>query len=201
MIPEKIYCINLDRRMDRWRLAQEQFTKHDLTVVRFPGIDGRLITRRYQCDNSNNGCTLSHASVIHRAKLIGLKSVMIFEDDVVLHDEFRYQLLLSLQHLPDDWDMLYLGGSHRERPVKVNDHILRVTKTLTTHAYILRDTMYHLVIDNFKSFRQPVDCYYADWQKDHHVYITNPPLAWQRGGYSDIAGCEMYYDWIKSNEQ
>ena len=37
---DKIICINLDRRPDRWREAQEQFKKAGITVERFSAVDG-----------------------------------------------------------------------------------------------------------------------------------------------------------------
>jgi len=187
-IPDKIYCINLDRRPDRWHFAAKEFDKHRLNVERFPAIDANDFKATYPSDNANNGCTLSHYFIVERAKLLGLDAVMIFEDDVCLHHDFIPMLLNCMSDLPENWDMLYLGGSHREKPTPVTDSIYRVSKTLTTHAYIIRNTIYDLVIDNFKNLNEPVDCLYAAWQKEYNFYITNPPLAWQRGGFSDIVG-------------
>lgn len=202
---DKIYCINLDRRPDRWELASQQFIKHGLQVERFPAVDGRDFKKEYRQDNGNNGCTLSHYFIIERAKLLGLDAVMVFEDDVELHRDFQKLLHVVLTDLKemhyDDWSMLYFGGSHREQPIPVAETFMRVTKTLTTHGYIIRSSMFDLVINNFKNLDQPVDCFYASWQKEYPVYITNPPLAWQRKSYSDIVGREMDYPWIKSNKQ
>jgi GR25 family glycosyltransferase involved in LPS biosynthesis len=200
-ITDKIYCINLDRRPDRWALAVDQFEKHHLHVERFAAIDGNDFKINYPTDNGNNGCTLSHYFLIERAKILGFKAVMIFEDDVELHTAFTTLLNECIYQLPADWDMLYFGGSHREQPSPVNERILRVNKTLTTHGYILRSTMFDQVISNFKILDNPVDCFYAAWQKRFNVYITNPPIAWQRGGFSDICKREMHYEWIKTNYQ
>lgn len=198
---DKIYCINLDRRPDRWKLASDQFYKHQLKVERFAAIDGNDFKINYPADNGNNGCTLSHYFLIERAKILGFDSVMIFEDDAELHPDFNNLLAECFEQLPADWDMLYFGGSHREKPTPVTDRILRVNRTLTTHGYIIRSTMYDQVINNFKNLDNPVDCFYAAWQKEFNVYITDPPLAWQRGGYSDICKREMEYNWIRTNEQ
>lgn len=200
---DKIYCINLDRRPDRWQLAKEQFDKHNLIVERFGAIDARDFKLSYPTDNGNNGCTLSHYFIIERAKILGFESVMIFEDDVELHEDFDFILNAAMDYLPQNWDMLYFGGSHREKPLGLSHtgRLMRVQKTLTTHGYIIRSSLYDKVIDNFKNLNNPVDCFYAAWQKEFNVYITNPPIAWQRGGYSDIENREMHYEWIKSNEQ
>lgn len=47
----------------------------------------------------------------------------------------------------------------------------------------------------------PVDEITSNVQKSGNVYITEPPIAWQREGYSDIENRVMDYKWIKSNEQ
>ena len=198
---DKIYCINLDRRPDRWQLASEQFVKHGLQVERFAAIDGNDFRIKYKADNANNGCTLSHYFLVERAKILGFNSVMIFEDDAVLHDQFDFLLEDCIQQLPADWDMLYFGGSHRQKPSYVTERLLRVHKTLTTHGYIIRASMFNQVINNLKNLQNPVDCFYAEWQKEFNVFITNPPIAWQRGGSSDICKREMHYEWIRTNEQ
>lgn len=198
---DKMYCINLWRRPDRWQLASDQFSKHGLNVERFAAIDGSEFVTRYPCDPGNNGCTLSHYFLVERAKIMGYKAIMIFEDDAELHNNFSQLLELSLELLPPDWGMLYCGGSHKEKPLPVNEFILKAQRTLTTHCYIIRETMYDLVINNFKTLEMPVDGYYSAWQKEFNCYITNPALSWQRAGHSDIQNREMNYDHIQNNEQ
>ena len=36
---DKIYCINLDRRRDKWLDVQKEFIKHSLVVDRFSAVD------------------------------------------------------------------------------------------------------------------------------------------------------------------
>lgn len=194
---DKAYCINLNRRPDRWIKIQQEFKREHLTVERFTAIDANDFKNTYTCDNNNNACTLSHLSLVLRAKYLGLKSVMIFEDDAVLRPNFIAGLRECIDSLPADWHMLYLGASHREKPVKVNDRIYRLTRSFCTHGYILNSNMFDLMIESFPKLDQPCDCFYTVLQPQYDMYVANPPLAWQRGGYSDIVGKEMYYDWIQ----
>jgi GR25 family glycosyltransferase involved in LPS biosynthesis len=197
----KIYCINLDRRPDRWEKAKEQHWMNGLNVERFPAVDGRDFVKNYPCDPGNNGCTLSHYFIVERAKLLGLPMVMVLEDDADLHIDFNALLKECMESLPEDWDMLYFGGTHKKRPKIENTKILRVIETYTTHGYIIRESMYDAVLDNFKYLNEPVDCLYVDLQTRYNCYVTDPPIAWQRGGFSDIVGRDMHYPWIKSNIQ
>lgn len=194
---DKIYCINLDRRPEKWQAVQKQFQKHGLKVDRMPGVDGNDFRIDYPCSHGNNGCTIAHLQCVERAKLLGLTNVMIFEDDVVLHDKFNDVLNASMQELPEDWQFLYLGGTHKERPVKITEHIYRVSKTFCTHACVIRSTLFDYVLNNFKSLHQPCDCYYTDKNHEGNMYVINPPIAWQSGGFSDIVGRDMFYDWLK----
>lgn len=190
MIPpivDHAFCINLDHRRDRWVKASQQFDAHDLAVERFSAIDGRAgVYGTDLCDNYNNACTLSHLNIIQRSVKENYKAVLIFEDDVLLNPLFARILTDTINDLPANWDMLYLGGNHRERPVKVTQNLFRATKVFTTHAYIIRSTVYNFVIDRFPSLTQPVDCYYCEAQKIFNCYICNPRIAYQAKSYSDI---------------
>ena len=43
---EKIYCINLNRRMDRYKECVEEFKKINANVERFSAIDGIPVFRQ-----------------------------------------------------------------------------------------------------------------------------------------------------------
>jgi glycosyl transferase family 25 len=194
---DKIYCINLDRRHDRWAQFQKEIHREGMVAERFSAIDGNDFKLSYPCDNGNNACTLSHLSILLRAKYLGFRSVMIFEDDAELAQGFWEKLNCCLQDLPQDWNMLYLGASHKDPPIKITDRIYRLQKSFCTHAYIINSNMFDTMIRNFTALDQPCDCFYTVLQRDFKMFITNPPLAWQRGGYSDIVKREMHYPWIK----
>jgi glycosyl transferase family 25 len=193
-----IYCINLDSSKERWKLASLQFKHHKLDVTRISAVDGRSGKFATEgCNSLYNACTLSHLFTIEKAKAEGHTEILIFEDDVVLHKYFSLNLLDCYNSLPRDWDMLYLGGTHKVKPEKVNEKIYKVSHTLTSHAYLLRHTMFDAVIEKFTELEKPGDCYMTDLQKIFNCYITNPPLAWQRKGYSSINGREMDYPHLK----
>lgn len=202
---DRVYCINLDRRPERWQLANEQFEKHGLDVERVSAIDGHQIPGKEYLTLKPGlyGCTASHYLLVERAKYLRLKSIMVFEDDVILRDNFYSELNACMDDLPEDWQMLMLGGSHRLLPIKMTNtnRLLQATKTLTSHGYIINENVYDRVTELLRNMQSPIDSVFAEIQQLGKVFVCNPPLAWQRGGYSDIENREMYYDWIKSNEQ
>jgi GR25 family glycosyltransferase involved in LPS biosynthesis len=201
MIIDKTYCINLDRRPDRWKEISDQFSREELSAERFAAVDGRDFKKEYPSSPGNNGCTLSHYFLIERARILGLDNVLIFEDDADLIQHFMIHLQDCINDLPGNWDMLLLGASHKAPLIPVTDKICRVQESYCTHAYLLRSTMFDLVIENFKRLDVPVDCFFQAWQKEKNIYITNPPLAWQRKSHSDIQDRIMHYPWQRTNDQ
>ena len=73
---DEIYCINLERRTDRWNQCQSEFDKIGIAdrVIKFDAFDNK--------ENPKKGCYDSHLSVIKLAYERKLKNVLIFEDDV-----------------------------------------------------------------------------------------------------------------------
>lgn len=197
----KTYLINLDRRPDRLAEAMNCLAANSVSFERFPAIDGKEYTGTSTQKPGVIGCALSHYFIVERAKMLGMDMVMIFEDDVALCSDFQSRLSEFLNALPENWHMAYLGGAHQQVPVRINDHVLQVSKTLTTHAYIIRASMYDVVLDQLRNFADPVDSLYADLQKKYNVYVSDPPLAWQRKSYSDIENGNVDYEWLKSNTQ
>ena len=68
---ERIYCINLDSREDRWRRVQKQFLKLGILdrVKRFSAVAR---------ENAIEGCRLSHQQVIRRALDHRWKQILVF---------------------------------------------------------------------------------------------------------------------------
>ena len=200
-IVTKAFCINLYFSRDRWIQAEKQFANNGLNVQRFEAIDGREFKTKYQLKPGNCGCNLSHFTIIQQADIMGLDAIMVFEDDVELRDGFVEKISICLEDLPDQWDLVMLAGSHVEKPTPVTKNLLQVKKSFCSHAYIMRSTVFKIVLERMKLFDQPLDCIFTELQKTHKVYVTNPPMAWQFAGVSLIEGKVMDYDWLKTNEQ
>ena len=50
---DKIYCVNLDRRPDKWAEAVEEFKKNNMEVERFAAIDGQTLQMPPMCMYAN----------------------------------------------------------------------------------------------------------------------------------------------------
>ncbi len=144
---DHVFVINLDRRPDRWRQAQEELRLCGLRAERFAAIEpppeageGRAVV----------GCTASHRTIWRRiAEGDCGERVLVLEDDFMLATRgellrlghsadvlaifdscpgatFSERFEAMLPFVPESFDLLYLGGSYEVDPVaRVNKHVIR----------------------------------------------------------------------------
>jgi GR25 family glycosyltransferase involved in LPS biosynthesis len=199
---DKIYCINLDSRTDRWEECLEEFKKLGIsdTVERFSA-------RRVDGVDAIAGCTKSHVEIIKLAKSRGEKNIIIFEDDFQsVRDSFWDDLEITLDQLKNNnlsYDLLYFGGRITgERGAEIVDkNLLRVFGVKTVHAYAVNERVYDFIIDSFDKInwnepnnwllsnkdRLSVDVWYMNKiQSKGNSYGIYPAIFQQRTSHSDL---------------
>ena len=166
-----IFCINLERRPDRWQKVSEQFNKHNIKVERIVAFDGNWemvknewepiynnLARTYGnqflvnpseigfIENSYAYATLcSHIKVIQLAKQKGLKRILVFEDDVLFHKNFD-GLIKNIDYYKD-WKLLYLGASqYNWSNITIENGYYHPTKTMGGFAYAIDSSIYDEVL-------------------------------------------------------
>jgi hypothetical protein len=197
---DKIYCINLDRRPDRWENVQKEFKRIGIeNVERFPAVDGKKLSiNNTSLVPGNVGCVLSHLEITKKAKELGLKNYLVFEDDVQFHKDFKKLFDKFYNQVPTDWDMIYFGGNNVvDRPLKVSENIVKIFNTYTTHSLVVKNTMYDVIIEILPGLKKPIDVYYADLQKSFNCYCFSPRIVWQVDGISDIQDKEVKYPFLR----
>jgi len=117
------YVINLDRRADRLEKFRTTHPEISEAVERWPATDGSAINltpelaklfgpNDFFWKKAVMGCALSHLGLWW--KLLNekpdIQNFLIFEDDARLLPGWQETLQLSLNHVPEDYDVLYLGG-------------------------------------------------------------------------------------------
>jgi hypothetical protein len=110
----KHFVIHYKKLLDRKKSIIEQFHKNKIKDYEFVQID------RDELDNQNTeifhkeyskpmiAVTLSHFYAYHKISENN-NSALIFEDDVILSDNFTEKLDCYLKQLPNNFDMLFLG--------------------------------------------------------------------------------------------
>lgn len=181
-------CINLDRRPERWQRLQSAFAQNVGSVHRFSAIDGTDIALppNWIHTAGSYGCLCSHVDVVRKARDAGVSSVLIFEDDVVFDPQFKEKFSMFIQELPADWDMLFLGALHKDEPIKIAEHVARITKANSTFAYAIRGTVFDAFIELHSRAEHVLDMNNYQLQERFKCYCFMPNLVWVESEYSDV---------------
>jgi hypothetical protein len=199
-----VFVINLDQRRDRWlSFCLGLPADWPLGVPqRVSAIDGNRVGppawwgSKFPANAPAWGCFRSHLRIIEESLNRQLRSILIFEDDAVFVPDFTAKFAAFMQHIPSDWEMLYLGGWHvweqRFPPRCVNEHVLQCTQVICNHAYAIRGEaigkVYRHLTSNSWSPRMAWDNHLACLHKSLTVYAPRQFLVGQAAGRSDISG-------------
>jgi len=200
---DKIYCINLDDRKDRMVDTVKQFHKHNLWVERVPGIKGSDMNLDFPPEIKEGavGCALSQLFTLKLAKQVNAKKFLLLEDDIEFDEDLNSKFNKYYAEVPNDWDMLYLGGQHFHgmNLTQVSEHIYRCEYTLAAHSVAFKYTVYDRFINKLVDITKPCDVHYAESHKEINAYVIVPHLTWQRESYSDIEKFNVDYSFLKDH--
>lgn len=176
--------INLADRPEKWKQTQDSFADFPVKLERLDAV---------RASPGWKGCSASHFKAIRIAKERNYDWVLILEDDAQL-DKNGYkhfmELLPTLQARRDEWD-IFLGGSTMVENVKQKSTTppLYQAGAYTTHFCLIHRGSYDKILNNYKD--GPIDVYYKDKMR---LWMTNPHIAVQRPGPSDIENGERNYN-------
>ena len=197
------FCINLDRRKDKWEQCQDEFIKHDIqNVIRISGVDGNPENLPNKMIRepiiTNIGCTLSHLNILKYAQEKNLENIVVFEDDCVFVDDFNQKFNYYFPQIPNNWDMIYFSGTHIGGMDSVKENVWRTLGTWTAHSYIMNRSVYQRYIDLLSQLTDVVDVIYQIQHPLIKAYILLPHITYQREGISDIQNTYTNYKELKN---
>jgi glycosyl transferase, family 25 len=168
---------------------QRAFADQDIRdVQRVPAIDGNTTPLPHDWIHTPGayGCLQSHVRVVRKARDAGASSVLIFEDDAVFDPQFKEKSATFIEELPEDWDMLFLGALHKDEPVRVSEHIGRITEANSTFAYAIRNTVFDAFVELNSRAEHVLDMNNYVLQQRFNCYCFMPNLVWVESEYSDV---------------
>jgi GR25 family glycosyltransferase involved in LPS biosynthesis len=203
---DKVFLINLDKRKDRLDRCNDIFEKNNVKdlVERFPGIvpdpsdDIPYTKDTEKIKVPLYGCLLSHVNIIKKAKAEGLKSILVFEDDVDFINIDSIEK--SVDQLKNrDWSLFYLGANTHVPIEKVDENLLILKKGYATHAVAYHESFYDYFIDSFEQKKiHIIDVWLSDFgQENFKSYCTFPITAVQVSNHSDIHDAFADYSWME----
>jgi hypothetical protein len=199
---ESVYCVNLDRRPDRWRRFAEGLPKDwpFPEPIRVRAIDGKLVKHPDYWTSGGGawGCYRSHLRIIEQCLNEGVRSVLLLEDDALFPADFVPRALDWLRKVPADWQMLYLGGQHlfaqKHPPRQVGPELFQPYNVNRTHAFAIQGDMLQIVYSHLLRRdwhrKNHVDHHLGrlHQQRQHRIYCPPEWLVGQAGSKSNISG-------------
>ncbi|NLT52124.1 MAG: glycosyltransferase family 25 protein [Ignavibacteria bacterium] len=205
---DKIYCINLERRKDKWVQVQERFKRHQIEVERFEAIDKLGLEDEFNQFYAQN----SHRTYIktsgtyailktyialyeHILSNPNINKVLIFEDDVLFYINFNNHFKNSVENIPSDWDIWYLGGSQYKTKLEEYNKYFNYAKNLDgCFAIALQRNIIKKLLNVLKLYILPSDSSILyNFQNDgYKVLVSSPHLNAHDYGYSD--NWDYYFD-------
>lgn len=200
---DQTYCINLDHRTDRWQEAKKEFDKHHLSVERISAINGSDLNLDWPPEIKEGavGCSLSHLFTLKLAKHLDLYNYLVLEDDIKFDENINQKFRSIYPEVPEDWDMLYLGGQHFHGMdlKQISENVYKCEYTLTTHSFALKHTVYDKFISKLIDLTKPCDVHFAEAHKEINAYVIIPHLTWQASSYSDVENSHVDYTFLRNH--
>ena len=150
---DAVYCICMkDRPVKKdFLLSQIGHFYPKLRPIVFDAIN----TRGIKGKGHHVGCAMSHRNVMLDAKEKKFKRIIVFEEDAILHRNFKNILSEAIIEIQDkQWDLFYLGA-HCQRKIKENpfpkeescERLLKPKGVTCTHGMCYNETFYDFVIN------------------------------------------------------
>jgi len=196
---EETYVINMNTRPDRMMRSSSRLKDLSINFKRFEAVKGDDQANHPNLMPGEVGCYLSHFNIISEAKARGLKSILILEDDVVFTDNVLEKFFEGYKHIPEDWEMIYLGCNHKKPYTRINDRVVKCNYAYTTSAYIIKDTVYDKLLEATRFVNRQIDVQYAELQAAGQInaYAFHPWLMYQEDGWSDIQQRNVDYGMMR----
>jgi len=183
------FYINLDVRPDR---NGEMITELKKLGIKKPN---RMNATKHPV-SSFIGIAESHIECLEKAKELGWKHVIIFEDDIKVENKKKVIEKFNKYICEDFWDVLFLGCWNYVPPIRVNDDLAKVVKAVCIHAYVIKEHYYDTLIENYreciKKKRENVDDgnynhdeYFEILQQKDKWFCLIPIMITQKDGWSD----------------
>tara|TARA_B100001094_G_C18157461_1_gene787293 strand:+ start:1085 stop:1816 length:732 start_codon:yes stop_codon:yes gene_type:complete len=210
---DHIYCISLPRSEQR-----RQFTSAHFKEL---GIENKvewIFAEPPSGDFSKTnfkkagilGCSLSHMRAIYDSVSNMYSNCLILEDDVFFSEDYFNRMNIGLSELSDDWDILYLGGSPKDKLIPISSQLSKPKNMLGTIAYAINSEHQKRILQQyFKKITSnfPANC--ADniahsLNNKCNSYTFNPYICETHNGYSEVQNAHRTHQeyirnlWIKA---
>jgi GR25 family glycosyltransferase involved in LPS biosynthesis len=211
---DKIYCINLPSRKDRWQNCLLQFAKYNISnnLQKFDGMiyNNSLFNKK---QNAQLGCWFSHYNILKHAQALKYNKILILEDDFVFNaepEDLNLKLTRCINELPQNWDLFYLGayfvkGYDYEAKINYSKNLYKANTAFCTHSIcysklgvnkmIYEMEKVFLKLSTIPSNYESIGWFYVkEFLFENNCYASKDFLCGQAKDFSDIEGRVVDYN-------
>lgn len=193
---ERLFLITIPRCKQKAGRTLLHLRERGIWPELFHGIDAEvsgLETKwTYELDHPGSGyrigpklvnMQLSHYLLWKVASYLPNDIFVIFEDDVRFEPGWKEHFDIGVTHLPEDWDLIYLGSccveERRDNQV-IWGRLAKVSGALCTHAYAVRRKALPVFLDNMMKVWANIDiAIQTDVMPHLNCFAFVPRLAYQ----------------------
>ena len=211
---DKIYCINLPSRKDRWQNCLIQFDKYGI-LNNLEKVDGTIYNNHSfnRKQNAHLGCWFSHYNILKNAQKLNYNKILILEDDFVFNmqpEEMNIKLTSCINELPQNWDLFYLGayfvkGYDYEAKVNYSNNLYKANTAFCTHSICYSKSGIEKMISamekaflklySIPSNYESIGWFYVkEFLFENNCYASKDFLCGQMKDFSDIEDCVVDYN-------
>jgi GR25 family glycosyltransferase involved in LPS biosynthesis len=200
---DNIYVINLDKDKERLKKIILECKKFNIDFQRFSAIDpidlsqnilDKYIPKYIQQNGTNTmiGCGLSHIFIWQDAIKQNYNNILVFEDDIIISDNFNEILQNAMNELPKDYDILYLGlrDSICKPPKDISfNYIYKPLFPLLTHAMIISKNGLNKLVKYITKINDHIDYLIARNKDKLNIYATKEKVvnqSWKSSNNSEL---------------
>jgi GR25 family glycosyltransferase involved in LPS biosynthesis len=197
---EKVYCVHDKTLTQRHEKITKALRNFEIEWIFADRPESNYRSSNYRNPPGEFGNTLSHLKVFINAleyyNKYNNNNFLVFEDDVELKKDVNVENILTkaLNNLPEEWGILYLGGSPQSPVISVNPPLYKTDRFICCFSYAI-NTKYLASLTKFY-----VDQLGKPWPKsvgdniinnyfvenNIPIYCIYPFIISHLTGYSDI---------------
>jgi len=171
---EHIFVINLDHRIDRFKLVDYKLKKKKINYTRFSAIDGYL-SEQTNISSGAFGLILTYQKLLTHAINSNFKRFLIFEDDINFHHNFD-EMVEAKKDLITNGDVVYLGANQLHYN-KIEDGYYNLSDEYTCGTYAISMTIdFAKILLQALKMNLPIDVQIYELAKNYDAKVIFPFL-------------------------
>lgn len=175
---EKFYMCHYTKLVERKTYALEQLKKHNISAEwiekfdkedidfdnlsnYYPRIFDNMPQFNRKMSKPEISLCLKHIEVFKDVLSKGYSNVVVFEDDIILVDDFNQKLNTYFTQLPEDYDIFWIGSCCNLHANYINGiNIYPALSSRCTHAYLISYSGCKKMISLLEYLNSPIDWYF-----------------------------------------